>query len=438
MVEEVRHRGHASELVTFLRIEPEGHANGEPGAEATVGGNGSGRRRVQKRPMPVVTLVDASRIATECVAMSCVGGSSHAVAASLREWSFDESVGDDAARGDGVHEFPRSHLNSVMEMPLMDATLAARFIGPAAVRVSGPGLIAICHQVLAAVAWLHRNGVCHTQIQPSHFFVSGADRPEVALGDLSAAVFLSAGETLRRPPRDAPEVPHPLYLAPELESTPPAAFSPMAADLWATGALLLELAAGRSLSGDSETLDAARLRVAPEASEEPATNEKKKAASLRSRMRTVLGSEGRHDDCAHLVVDAACLLLAIDPSQRMSAESVSDLLSSNAHTYGVAWEGFLPPKPDAGSRHRGSERGRTHPRGAAPEVVPREGTTTTGRRKKEKRTRRRMSPYRHPRARSREPTRTMPERGFRIRPSDPGRSGPSPSRSSTSRCCASA
>jgi len=98
----------------------------------------------------------------------------------------------------------------------------------------------LMNQLTSAVAFIHENGVAHLDLKPNNLLVSGtADRPRLIMIDFDVSVFVNSPDTqiegfVGTPPWVAPEV--------GTEHGPSQRYSPVRADLWACGQLLLWMA----------------------------------------------------------------------------------------------------------------------------------------------------------------------------------------------------
>ncbi len=129
--------------------------------------------------------------------------------------------------------------------------LAMEWIGGGTLRArlrESPGglpaaeIAATARALLATLAFLHGRGIVHGDLKPSNLLLRAPGDP--VLADFGAAELVGAREA-------TPAGGTPLYLAPEQLRGAPSA---PAADLYATGAVLVEMAAGRPLRSHADLL----------------------------------------------------------------------------------------------------------------------------------------------------------------------------------------
>lgn len=135
-----------------------------------------------------------------------------------------------------------------LSLPGAGPAMACHVLAHAGTRVTPPKTgemqvaLRLLHDVLATVCHLHRRGVVHRDIKPSHMLINGS---AVTLADLGAA----ASVTDRRPDQLAYRYYYPFgtsYAAPELfAGMGTSAVSYFAGDVWSLGACLYFLLVGR-------------------------------------------------------------------------------------------------------------------------------------------------------------------------------------------------
>lgn len=87
-----------------------------------------------------------------------------------------------------------------------------------------------CRQMCAAICALHTRGICHRDIKPDNFMVSGQTQTKLKLSDFGLAIFLPRGKLLQE------KCGTPAFMAPEQHHLPkrsPGYSFPV--DIWATG-----------------------------------------------------------------------------------------------------------------------------------------------------------------------------------------------------------
>jgi serine/threonine protein kinase len=123
-------------------------------------------------------------------------------------------------------------------------TLRARLAARAGTPVPTGEVAATALTLLEALAHVHERGVAHGDLKPSNLLLRAPG--EVVLADFGAAAFQESGSTTGDGAAGTPR-----YLAPErLTGARPSA----AADLYAAGAILWEMAAGRAMRTHAELL----------------------------------------------------------------------------------------------------------------------------------------------------------------------------------------
>jgi tRNA A-37 threonylcarbamoyl transferase component Bud32 len=127
-------------------------------------------------------------------------------------------------------------------------TLRARLAARAGTAVAADEVAATAASLLAALAHVHERGVAHGDLKPSNLLLRAPG--DVVLADFGAAALHDAASSTGDGAAGTPR-----YLAPErLTGARPSA----AADLYAAGAILWEMAAGRPLRTHAELLRGAR------------------------------------------------------------------------------------------------------------------------------------------------------------------------------------
>ena len=134
-----------------------------------------------------------------------------------------------------IHVLDSFHLDigTVIVLPIASSLDSHRF-------TSSFVALDFMNQLTRAVAFIHANGVAHLDLKPDNILVSCmADQPRLLMIDFDVSVFVDSPDTqiegfVGTPPWVAPEV--------GTEHGPLQSYSPIRADLWACGRLLLYIA----------------------------------------------------------------------------------------------------------------------------------------------------------------------------------------------------
>jgi serine/threonine protein kinase len=170
-----------------------------------------------------------------------------------------------------------------------------------------------CHQLCVAVGTLHANGIVHRDIKPENILLR-SDTDTLVLCDFGCAVMSNS-----RSPSASQVVGSTVYLAPELMNAARGSVRPsFAADAWAVGVVLLDVASGM-LNSQNGTYKIAAIAAA---AQKNAANTAKWRAHLDECLRHLLPD-------ANLGSASIQSLLRLDASSRIAvAQAAAAFLPS--------------------------------------------------------------------------------------------------------------
>jgi serine/threonine protein kinase len=187
-----------------------------------------------------------------------------------------------------------------------------------------------CHQLCVAVGTLHANGIVHRDIKPENILLR-SDTDTLVLCDFGCAVMSNS-----RSPSASHVVGSTVYLAPELMNAARGSVRPsFAADAWAVGVVLLDVASGM-LNSQNGTYKIAAIAAA---AQKNAANTAKWRAHLDECLRHLLPDANlwsgsiqsllRLDASSRIAVAQAAAILPSPPGERSRAASIGDKLTSS-------------------------------------------------------------------------------------------------------------
>jgi serine/threonine protein kinase len=168
-------------------------------------------------------------------------------------------------------------IGTIIALPIASPLDCSEFTSP-------PVACYLMHQLVEAVAFIHANGVAHLDLKPPNLLVSCIALPRLIMIDFSVSVIAkSANDQIEgyvgTPPWVAPEV--------GCEDGPPQTYSPIRADLWACGRLLLHIA-NRTSAPDATLQQLAKELLNPDPLQRPLLLEVPKARAIEPEQKRLM------------------------------------------------------------------------------------------------------------------------------------------------------